>query len=137
MKPISFTISKNAIILTLLTLLSGVIVFDQIKIRKQEALLELYRENRELRIISDSLSLVKEAMITDSLLEANKLLKKKVDYYFEYYRESITPDTFSMSNIYVACGYDSTALILDKEWFNDRRYQLQVDSGSFVFKPIP
>lgn len=95
MKPLQFSISKNAIILTLITLFGSVVIYQQIKIRKQEALLELLWENRELRIISDSLSSVKETMIAerlDSTIEANKLLKKKVDYYFEFYRKHFPPN---------------------------------------------
>lgn len=114
MKPFEFTISKNAIILTLLTLLSGVIVFDQIKIRKQEALLNYGRVDKipeakepilNHEVIGDTVYFPsKKAFLesqarmlghktdTDSLLEANKLLKKKVDYYFEFYRKHFPPN---------------------------------------------
>jgi hypothetical protein len=147
MKSIEINVPKNVIILILLTLLSGVIVFDQIKIRKQEARLELMTEQMTNLLPETNYTQVgglsqtpdqglasgyqkiaesgqipvnpfeqaalgqppvdsiakpfyEKPKITartvvfncDSVMESNKLLKKKVDYYFEYYRKNLPMD---------------------------------------------
>ena len=99
MKPIEISISKNFVILTLLTILSGVIVFDQIRYRRLETQLKTIVSSFPITDhinpddIPDTLTTMSYAMPDyDSILEANKLLKKKVDFYFEFYRKHFPPN---------------------------------------------
>lgn len=190
MKPISFTISKNALIITLIVLFGSVITYDQIKIRKQQARLELmteqmtnllpetnYTQKEDSFFIAptggvsqaqdqglasgyqkiaesgqipvnpfeqsalgqppvDSIAkpFYEKPKITartvvfncDSVMESNKLLKKKVDYYFEYYRESIHN---RYKSAFVSHEIADTITIVDCDtWESIPRYTINCDT---------
>lgn len=94
-----FIISKNVLILIILAILSSIIILTQIRYRRLETQLKTIVSSFPITDhinpddIPDTLTTMSYAMPDyDSILEANKLLKKKVDYYFEFYRKHFPPN---------------------------------------------